>query len=108
MQGIMTDQAFDDMVLAGVESLYKRSALITHNTLLLHRIKGLEEEISRLRVADVPQPSQPSQPSDTEDALRRDERQRIAAWIERTNEGDTVRAKYARKVAENLRNLESL
>lgn len=101
MQGIMTDQAFDDMVLAGVASIHKRGALITHNTLLLHRIKGLEEEISRLRAAEA------QTPADTEASIRRDERQRIAAWIDQTNEGDTVRAKYARKVAETLRLLEA-
>ncbi len=101
MQGIMTDQAFDDMVLAGVASIHKRGALITHNTLLLHRIKALEEEISRLRAVETT----PS--ADTEAVLRRDERQRIAAWIDQTNEGDTVRAKYARKVAETLRSIEA-
>jgi hypothetical protein len=97
----MTDQVFDDMVFAGVNSLHKRSMLITHNTLLLHRIKGLEEEISRLRAAAAPTLA------DTEANIRRDERQRTAAWIDQTNGNDTVRAKYARKVAETLRSFEA-
>jgi hypothetical protein len=97
----MTDQAFDDMILAGVASIHKRGVLITHNTLLLHRIKALEGEISRLRALES------QTPAETEAVLRRDERQRIAAWIDQTNEGDTVRAKYARKIADMLRNLEA-
>lgn len=121
---LLTDPAFDDLIIASVESIYKRGVLISHNTRMGHRLKIAEREIDRLRAL-----AEGSAPPCSEDTLRNAQeghqkaqestpptetptdaseavqtaREAIVAWIEKTNPGDTVRAKYAQKIAAQLR-----
>jgi hypothetical protein len=122
---LLTDSAFDDLVIAGVESIYKRGVLISHNTRMNLRLKIAEREIARLQAlaegsarpcpADAqeghqkaPQTPPPTlTPTEVAEEVQR-AREAIVAWIEKTNPGDTVRAAYARKVAAQLRAGEDL
>jgi hypothetical protein len=126
---LLTDPAFDDLIIASVESIYKRGVLISHNTRMGHRLKIAEREIARLqalaegsarpcsedtlrnaqeghqKAQESPPPTEI--PTDASEAVQT-AREAMVAWIEKTNPGDTVRATYARKVAAQLRAGEDL
>ena len=102
-EGILTDQEFDDLVIAGVASIHKRGVLITHNTRALHRLRALEGRVEELQSELLVEQSKPAPvvvPATLDTGISPAQ---IAEWIERTNPGDTVRAKYARKIAQQIR-----
>jgi hypothetical protein len=126
---LMSDQAFDDFVIQSVDSIYKRGILIAHNTRIGHRLKTAEREIERLRaIAEgSAQPCLEDTLRDAQEGVQKEQealpptltppdvsevvqaaREAIVEWVERTNPGDTVRAKYAQKIAAQLRAGEDL
>ena len=112
---LLSDEAFDDLVLKSVASVHHRAILIAHNTKLGHRFRRLSQQVdwltSRVSQKGIVQPVEPPPPTptptDASEAVKR-ARDAIVAWIEKTNPGDTVRAAYARKVAAQLRAGEDL
>lgn len=112
---LLSDEAFDDLVLRSVQSIHHRALLISHNTKLGHRFRRLTQQVEWLtsrnaqkgtvQPAETPPPT--PTPPDTSEAVQR-AREAIVAWIEKTNPGDTVRAAYARKVAAQIRAGEDL
>ncbi len=112
---LLSDEAFDDLVIRSVASIHQRALLISHNTKLGHRFRRLSQQVEWLttRVAQKgtvkPEPPPPPAPPppDASEAVHR-AREAIVAWIEKTNPGDTVRASYARKVAAQIRAGEDL
>ena len=112
---LLSDEAFDDLVIRSVASIHQRALLISHNTKLGHRFRRLSQQVEWLttRVAQKgtvkPEPPPPPAPPppDASEAVHR-AREAIVAWIEKTNPGDTVRAADARKVAAQIRAGEDL
>ena len=112
---LLSDEAFDDLVLRSVQSIRDRALLIAHNTKLGHRFRRLSQQVDWLTSRNAQKgtlpPEEPLPPAPTPpdaSAAVQQAREAIVAWIEKTNPGDTVRASYARKVAAQIRAGEDL
>ena len=90
MSGVLSEKEFEFEVFHATESVRTRGVLLTHDLFQRRELDSLRRQVERLQAALAPAPDPTN------------ERHRIASWIRSTNAADTVRAKYARKLADYI------
>jgi hypothetical protein len=93
MNGMLSDSALDE-VMKAIPSAHHRAHFLQHNIAVDHQLREL-----KARVAELERDAQA--PTDCT-AMCEAERKKIVAWLIAENQGDTVRATYARKMAQKI------
>ena len=101
MSKILSESAFDS-ILQSVP-VHHRATLYAHSAVVAYESKDLKARIAELerRLASIPPPAPPPPPvpvTTSVDATAL----RIVAWLRDTHTADTVRAQYARKLADKI------
>jgi len=92
MNGMLSDSALDE-VMQAITSSHHRAHYLHHNIMVAQRIRELTERLEQLEKYATPTDCT---------AICDLERKKIVAWLIAENQGDTVRATYARKMAQKI------